>query len=113
MKRSVAVGLLAGLLAGCSTQMQQQAQQDRETFEQCRRAHPDTWGDNCNAELNVYYTSANAAQAESANNAQKANAFGAAVLGTGLAVLGAAAAAQESRQYCWYDRWGREWCRYY
>ncbi|WP_233884916.1 hypothetical protein [Paraburkholderia flagellata] len=91
--------------------MQHREQEAHEVFVTCERAHPGAWQTQCHAEYDLWAQSMSAAIVERTNNTQNANAFGAAVLGTGLAVLGAAASAQASREtYCWHDRWGRRWC---
>lgn len=89
MRRVIAGLLAAGLVAGCTTEMQREAQEDRKTFLQCKQANPTTWGDKCNAEMNMYYTTASAAQADSAQRAQTANAIASGLL---AAAVGAAAA---------------------
>ncbi|WP_236079100.1 hypothetical protein [Paraburkholderia nemoris] len=97
MRRLIVVGLTAGLLAGCTTEMQKEAQEDRQAFLQCKKANPTSWGDKCNAEMNMYYTTAGIAQADSARRAQTANAIASGLLAGAAAAAAGAAAAEASR----------------
>lgn len=97
MKTIGVAGLLAILLTGCTTQLQQEAREDRKAFLQCKQENPTTWGDRCNAELNIYYTTSADAQADSAHRAQQANAIASGLLAGAAAVAAGAAAAQASR----------------
>jgi predicted lipid-binding transport protein (Tim44 family) len=97
MKKLIVMALTAGLLAGCTTEAQREAQEDRQTFLACKQANPTTWGDKCNAEMNMYYTSSSAAQADSAHRAQTANAIASGLLAGAVAVAAGAAAAEASR----------------
>lgn len=97
MRKWIAVILAAGILAGCTTEAQREAQEDRKTFLECKKANPTSWGDKCNAEMNMYYTTASAAQADSAHRAQTANAIASGLLAGAAAVAAGAAAAEASR----------------
>ena len=97
MRRCIGVALLAATLTACTTQMQQAAQQDRQTFLQCKQANPTTWGDKCNSELQMYYTTSAGAQADSAQRAQTANAIASGLLAGAAAVAAGAAAAEATR----------------
>jgi hypothetical protein len=97
MRKLVAVILAAAVLAGCTTEAQQEAQEDRKTFLECKKANPTSWGDKCNAEMSMYYTTASAAQADSAHRAQTANAIASGLLAGAAAVAAGAAAAEASR----------------
>ncbi|MGA7778584.1 MAG: hypothetical protein WCA85_12870 [Paraburkholderia sp.] len=97
LKKLVVAGLAAGLLAGCTTEMEREAQQDRQTFLECKQANPTTWGDKCNGELQMYNTTSLAAQADSTQRAQTANAIASGLLAGAAAVAAGAAAAEASR----------------
>ncbi|MFM0603657.1 hypothetical protein PQR05_03895 [Paraburkholderia sediminicola] len=97
MRKIIVVVLAAGLLAGCTTEMQREAQEDRKTFLECKKANPTSWGDKCNGEMNMYYTTAGAAQADSAQRAQTANAIASGLLAGAAAAAAGAAAAEANR----------------
>jgi hypothetical protein len=89
MKRTAVAVLFASLFSGCASQMEQAAQQDRETFLQCKQQHPSDWGDRCQTELQMYQTTASAAEAESQHRAAQAQAIAGGLLAGAL--VGAAA----------------------
>jgi hypothetical protein len=89
MKSVVSYVLLLSLLSGCASQMQQAAQQDRDTFLQCKTNNPSNWGERCSAELQMYQSTSAAAEADSQQRADRARAVASGLL-TGL-VVGAAA----------------------
>ncbi|ACC71310.1 hypothetical protein Bphy_2135 [Paraburkholderia phymatum STM815] len=97
MRKVIAALLAAGLAAGCTTELQREAKEDRAAFLRCKQANPTTWGDKCNAELNMYYTTAGAAQADSAHRAQTANAIASGLLAGAAAAAAGAAAAEAAR----------------
>jgi hypothetical protein len=97
MSRLIVVALAASMLAGCTTEAQREAQEDRKTFLECKKANPTSWGDKCNGEMSMYYTTASAAQADSAQRAQTANAIASGLLAGAAAVAAGAAAAEAAR----------------
>jgi hypothetical protein len=97
MRKLIVLTLVASVLAGCTTEAQREAQEDRATFLACKKANPTTWGDKCNSEMGMYYTSASTAQADSAQRAQTANAIASGLLAGAAAVAAGAAAAEASR----------------
>lgn len=97
MKKCVLVGVLACLLAGCTTEMEKEAQEDRQTFLACKKENPTTWGDKCQSELQMYSTTSSAAEADSARRAQTANAIASGLLAGAAAAAAGAAAAEASR----------------
>jgi hypothetical protein len=97
MNKIVVVGLMAGLLAGCTTELQKEAREDRQAFLQCKQSNPTSWGDKCNTEMNMYYATAGAAQADSAQHAQTANAIASGLLAGAAAVAAGAAVAEANR----------------
>jgi hypothetical protein len=113
MKNIGATALMLVSLAGCTTQLQRAAMEDRNALLQCKQANPTTCGDKCNAELNMYYTTSSDAQADSAHRAQQANAIASGLLaGVAVAAVGAAAAEASRPVYVMQpvvvcNRWGR------
>lgn len=97
MRWLIVMGVVIGLLAGCTTEMQREAQEDRQTFLACKKANPTSWGDKCNGEMSMYYTTAGAAQADSAQRAQTANAIASGLLAGAAAAAAGAAAYEASR----------------
>jgi hypothetical protein len=77
------------MLTGCTSEMETAAKEDRAAFLQCKAANPTSWGDKCTAELQMYQTTANAAEADSQNRAAQAQAIAGGLLAG--AVAGAAA----------------------
>jgi hypothetical protein len=113
MRKITAATMLAVLVSGCTTQLEREAQEDRVTFLQCKAANPTTWGEKCTAEMNMYFQTSAAAQADSAHRAQQANAIATGML-AGAAVAAAGAAAAEASRPVYYvqpvvvcNRWGR------
>jgi uncharacterized lipoprotein NlpE involved in copper resistance len=95
MKKIVAFMLLVSLvLSGCASQMDLDAKQDRETFLQCQRNNPTSWGDRCNTELQMYQTSSANAQAESQNRSAQMQAIAGGLLAGALVGASAYAASR-------------------
>lgn len=92
--KAVAAALTLSLLSGCASEMETAAHQDRQAFLQCKQANPETWGDKCTGELNLYQTTASAAEAESQHRAAQAQAVASGLL-AGLVVGAAAVAAAQ------------------
>jgi hypothetical protein len=77
--------------------MEKEAQEDRQSFLQCKKENPTTWGDKCQSELQMYSTTSSAAEADSARRAQTANAIASGLLVGAAAAAAGAAAAEASR----------------
>ena len=97
MKKLLVAAVAASLLAGCTTEMEREAQEDRATFLECKQENPNTWGDKCNSELHMYYTTSSAAEADSTRRAQTAHAIASGLLAGAAAAAAGAAAAEASR----------------
>jgi hypothetical protein len=97
MKTLIVMGLVIGVLAGCTTEAEREAQEDRATFLACKQANPTTWGDKCNKELQMYSTTSSIAEADSARRAQTANAIASGLLAGAAAAAAGAAAAEANR----------------
>jgi hypothetical protein len=92
--KAIAAILTLSLLSGCASEMETAAHQDRQEFLQCKQTNPDSWGDKCTAQLQMYQTTASAAEAESAHRTAQAQAVASGIL-AGLLVGAAAYSAAQ------------------